>query len=166
MSVFFSANMSNPSGERAATTSFMTLTTSQLGDAEKGFQTQNDFIDGLDKDAETQSPTEKEQILEDEEWLENPAHPRNWPSTKKWINMAIVSRSPPRVLSCFPPCLTSAILGFILYVYTSTHKFNDGAGPATDWSTFSRDQSDDRSDVTQYYTSCLGLFSTHYRPVE
>jgi len=95
--------MSNPSGsdavKKAAATSSTTLTMPQVGEPEKGFQTRNHPIDDPNKDTEAQSSAEKEQALEDEideEWLENPAHPRNWPSTKKWTNMAIVSRSLPR----------------------------------------------------------------------
>jgi len=62
--------------------------------------------------------------------------------------------------------LISVILGFVLHIFTSAYKFNDGAGTATDRSTFPRDKSNDCCDVTQYYIACLGIFSLDYRPVE
>lgn len=52
---------------------------------------QSDFAQAT----QTQVSAKDEQAREDEEWLENPMHPRNWPPRKKWLTMAIVSRSPP-----------------------------------------------------------------------
>jgi len=90
--------MSGPSGsntaEEVAAAAAATLTLPQDGKTEKGIR--SEAIDNLTRDAEARSSAEKEKAREDEEWLENPAHPRNWSSTKKWTNMAIVSRFPPR----------------------------------------------------------------------
>lgn len=91
--------MSDPSGpnkvENVTTASATTLTLPRLEEAERGVHTRTEAVyDGTrDTDAQSQSSAEKEKAREDEEWLENPAHPRNWPSAKKWSNMAIVSRS-------------------------------------------------------------------------
>ena len=94
------SGMSVPSGsnmvEKALTTSATTLTLPQLGEVEQGLQTRSDVAYDPVQNIQAQLSAEKEQANEDEEWLENPAHPRNWPSTKKWVNMAIVSRSVPR----------------------------------------------------------------------
>jgi len=90
--------MSGPSGsntaEEVAAASAATLTLPQHGKAEKGFR--SEAVGDPTHDAEALSSAEKEKAREDEEWLENPAHPRNWSSMKKWTNMAIVSRFPPR----------------------------------------------------------------------
>lgn len=87
--------MSGPSGsntaEKVAAASAATLTLPQHEKTEKGIRTEP-----VDDPTQDQSSAEKEKAREDEEWLENPAHPRNWSSTKKWTNMAIVSRFPPR----------------------------------------------------------------------
>jgi len=95
--------MSGPSGsniaEKAVAASAATLTLPQRENTEKGIRT--GAIDDPAQHTETRSSAEKEKAREDEEWLENPAHPRNWSSTKKWTNMAIVSRLLPR--SRFPP---------------------------------------------------------------
>ena len=92
--------MSGPSGsntaEEVAAASATTLTLPQHGKTEKGFQIRSEVIGDPTQDSEARSSAEKEKAREDEEWLENPVHPRNWPSTKKWTNMAIVSRSLPR----------------------------------------------------------------------
>ena len=90
--------MSDPSGsntaEKVVAASATTLTLPQPGRAEKGFQIRGEAVDDPStQNTEAKSPTEREKAREDEEWLENPAHPRNWSSTKKWTNMAIVSRS-------------------------------------------------------------------------
>lgn len=95
--------MSDPSGLNAAETvavaSATTLALPRLGEAEGGFHIRGGGAD-------VQSSGKKEMSREDEEWLENPAHPRNWPSAKKWTNMAIVSRSLPRPLP--DPCSSSS----------------------------------------------------------
>jgi hypothetical protein len=87
--------MSVPSGSDAVqkdhTASTTTLALPQLAEAEKGLQTRTKAVGDSNQDTEPQSPTEKEEAREDEEWLENPAHPRNWRPRKKWANMAIVS---------------------------------------------------------------------------
>jgi hypothetical protein len=88
--------MSDPTAEKVATTTTMTLTLPQLGEAERGLQTRSGAAHDPTQNTQAQLSAEKEQVDEDEEWLENPAHPRNWSSAKKWINMAIVSRSLPR----------------------------------------------------------------------
>ena len=86
--------MSNPPGpdtpQKGPTVPTPTLTLPQLEEAGKGIQTRSRVIGDSNQDTELQSPVEKE-VTEDEEWLENPAHPRNWPPRKKWSNMAIVS---------------------------------------------------------------------------
>jgi hypothetical protein len=69
-----------------------TLTLPQY-EAEKVLQTQSKAADDSNQDTELQSPVEKGNAREDAEWLENPAHPRNWRPRKKWSNMAIVSES-------------------------------------------------------------------------
>ena len=84
--------------EKIATASTITLTLPRLGEAERGLRTQDEATCDPIQNIKTELSAEKEQAREDEEWLENPAHPRNWPSTKKWVNMAIVSRSLPRSL--------------------------------------------------------------------
>lgn len=119
----------------------------QLEEAEKGYQTRSKIITDSNQDTESQFPVEKE-ATEDEEWLENLAHPRNWPPRKKWSNMAIVSdfcapearglkagalRPGTSSLEArFPHHLTFVILGFVLHVSTSAHKLDDGAGSTTD----------------------------------
>ena len=89
--------MSDPSASNAvkkvATTSTTTLTLPQLREAERGLQTRSEAAYDPTQNTQAQLSAEKEHAREDEEWLENPAHPRNWPSRKKWANMAIVSGS-------------------------------------------------------------------------
>lgn len=82
--------------EKVTTASTITLALPQLGEAERGLQTRDEAICDPAQNTQTQLSAEKEQAREDEEWLQNPAHPRNWPSTRKWVNMAIVSESLPR----------------------------------------------------------------------
>jgi hypothetical protein len=122
-----------PSGpgteERLPTATSATLTVPEPGEEEKRFRIQSKVDGDPTRDVEAQSSLE-EKAREDEEWLQNPAHPRNWPSRKKWANMAVVSRSPPSL--DHPQHLTRVILGFILHVFTPTHKLNDGAGPTAD----------------------------------
>ena len=77
--------------EKAATT----LTLPQPGEAERESQARSEAADGHIQYIEAHSSAKKDQAQEDEDWLEDPAHPRNWPSGTKWTNMAIVSRSPP-----------------------------------------------------------------------
>lgn len=89
--------MSGPPGpnttvEKVATTSATTLMLPQLGEAEGRLQARSEAVYGPAQNVQDQLSAEKEQAREDEEWLENPAHPRNWSSTRKWVNMAIVSR--------------------------------------------------------------------------
>ena len=81
----------NDTLEKVATT----LTLPQPGEAERGFQARSEAADGHTQHIEAHPPTKEDQAQEDEDWLEDPAHPRNWPSRTKWTNMAIVSRSPP-----------------------------------------------------------------------
>lgn len=85
--------MSLPSGpeQRDPTTSTVTLPPSQLAETEKGFQFRSEAVCDSNQETEPQSSAEKEEARQDKEWLENPAHPRNWSSRKKWVNMAIVS---------------------------------------------------------------------------
>jgi len=83
---------SNTTVEKVATTSTTTLMLPQLGETEGGLQTPSDTAYGPTQSVQDQLSVEKEQAREDEEWLENPAHPRNWSSKRKWVNMAIVSR--------------------------------------------------------------------------
>ena len=71
-----------------------TLALPHLDGAEKEFQ---DHVYGPNHDAERKSLEE-----EDKEWLENPAHPRNWLPRKKWGTMAIVSLPRPETLSLRP----------------------------------------------------------------
>lgn len=74
------------------TASTITLALPQLAGVDNGSQTPSKPAPDFNPDAEQLSYTEKElHALEDEEWLENPAHPRNWSPGKKWANMAIVS---------------------------------------------------------------------------
>lgn len=68
------------------------LTLPRLEDVERGPHIRGEAAYDPVQDIGAQPPGRKEKSREDEEWLENPAHPRNWPSAKKWINMAIVSR--------------------------------------------------------------------------
>lgn len=81
-----------------------TLTLPQLEETEKDFQSRSKAIDNPSQDVETQSSTEKERVLEDEQWFESPAHPWNWRPRKKWTNMAIVS------FYTFLPPLTSSMM--------------------------------------------------------
>lgn len=163
------SEMPNPPGSDPAggvvTASAATLTMPQLGEAEKG-QMGSGAVHGPVQDIKIQLSDHEERIREDKEWLESPAHPRNWPSRKKWSNMAIVSRSPPRPPPDPPQHLSSVILGFVLHVSPSAHKFDDGARPATDRRTFPRDESDDNRNVTQYSLARLDLFSPHHCPTE
>ena len=119
------SRMPDPSGsstaEVVAVASAMTLTPPQLGEVEKDSQ-----------DVEAQPSAGKEKAHEDEEWLENPANPRNWPSRKKWTNMAIVSIDPCQCSSGSPQRLISVILGVILHVLAAPHKFDDGPGSTAD----------------------------------
>lgn len=80
--------------QKDLTVSTPTLTLPQLDEVEKVLQTRSDAAGDSNQDTEPQSPVEKEKAREDAEWLENPVHPRNWPASKKWSNMAIVSGSP------------------------------------------------------------------------
>lgn len=73
---------------------------------------------------------------------------------------------PAEILPDLVQHLTSVILGFVIHIFASTHRLDDGAGTATDRSTFPRDKSNDHCDVTQYFIARLGLFSLDYRPVE
>lgn len=135
-----------PSGsdlvQKDPTTSSTTLALSQLTEAENGFQTQTKAVSDSNRGTEPQSTAQKEEALEDQEWLDNPAHPRNWPPGKKWTNMAIVSEflqrfwgPRPRGTGALKPNsshhLTFVILGFVLHVSTSAHELNDGARSAT-----------------------------------
>lgn len=83
---------SNTTVEKVSTTSTTTLMLPQLGEAEGRLQTQSDTPYDPTQNAQDQLSAEKGQAREDEEWLENPVHPRNWSSKRKWVNMAIVSR--------------------------------------------------------------------------
>jgi hypothetical protein len=87
--------MSVPSASDAVqkdpASSTTTLALPTLVEVEKGFQTRSKVAGDSNQDAESRSPVEKEEAREDEEWLENPAHPRNWTPGKKWTDMAIVS---------------------------------------------------------------------------
>lgn len=74
-----------------------TLALPQLAEAEKGPQTRGKLVCDSNQGTEPRSSAEKDEAREDEDWLEDPAHPRNWPSGKKWVNMAIVSE----FLCCF-----------------------------------------------------------------
>lgn len=75
--------------QKVQTASTTILSPPQFKEAKKEFPPQAEGAGDL----EAQSTTEKANVHDDEEWLENPAHPRNWSSRKKWVNMAIVSKS-------------------------------------------------------------------------
>ncbi|KAF9648485.1 multidrug resistance protein 4 [Thelephora ganbajun] len=90
--------------EKDPMTSDTTLVLPHLGEAEKGFQVRIEVVGDPIQDTEVQFSAEKEIDPEDDEWLGSPAHPRNWPATKKWTNMAIVS-----FYTCLPP-LTSSMM--------------------------------------------------------
>jgi hypothetical protein len=91
----------SPRSDAVQEDSTPTLTLPQLDAAEKEFETRGKATGGFNQDVELQSPVDKEKVPEDEEWLESPAHPRNWPPRRKWSNMAIVSNTctTPRVQS-------------------------------------------------------------------
>lgn len=80
--------------EKATTASATTLTLPRFGEADRD-RNPCEAAGNTAQDTQVQLSVEKEQACEDEEWLENPAHPRNWPPKRKWVNMAIVSRSLP-----------------------------------------------------------------------
>ena len=88
--------MTDASGDNTAEKGAKTLALPQPGEAERGFQTLSKAADGHIQHIEVHSSAKEEQAHEDEEWLEDQAHPRNWPLGKKWTNVVIVSRSPSR----------------------------------------------------------------------
>lgn len=148
--------------EKATTASATTLTLPRFGEADRD-RNPCEAAGNSAQDTQVHLSAEKELACEDEEWLENPAHPRNWPPKKKWVNMAIVSKSPPRPS---PQQLTAVILGFVLHLCASSYEFNDGAGPTPDRRTLSRNKLNDHSNVTQYLVTRLGLCSPHRRSPE
>jgi hypothetical protein len=95
--VFLADPSDSDTAAKVAMASTATLALPQPREAEKGSQIRGKIVDDPAQDTEAQlSVGKEEKAREDEEWLENPVHPRNWPARKKWSNMAIVSRFLPR----------------------------------------------------------------------